>query len=100
MTRIRRPSDQALTVLAALAAQPKAWRHGYDLAVETALKSGTLYPILMRLEERSLLQAQWEDPGQGRAPRHQYRLTTQGLRWAREQLAATASTAMPHSVRS
>ncbi|HLB98571.1 MAG TPA: helix-turn-helix transcriptional regulator [Acetobacteraceae bacterium] len=100
MTRKRRPSDQALTVLAALAAQPKAWRHGYDLAVETGLKSGTLYPILMRLEERSLLQANWEEPGQGRAPRHQYRLTAQGVRWAKEQLAPAADTAAPHTVRS
>jgi PadR family transcriptional regulator PadR len=99
MTRNRRPSDQALTVLAALAAQPKAWRHGYELAVATGLKSGTLYPILMRLEERSLLQAQWEDPGQGRAPRHQYRLSVQGVRWAREQLASAANTAAPHTVR-
>ena len=42
-------SAQTLAVLAALATEPSAWRHGYDLARETGLKSGTLYPILVRL---------------------------------------------------
>ena len=42
-------SAQALAVLAVLAARPSAWPHGYDLARETGLMSGTLYPILVRL---------------------------------------------------
>src|SRR2546425_970117 len=50
-------SAQTLAVLAALVAEPSAWRHGYDLARETGLKSGTLYPILGRLADRGIVQA-------------------------------------------
>ena len=42
MSRRTAFSAQTLAVLAALAAQPSDWRHGYDLARETGLKSGTL----------------------------------------------------------
>ena len=81
----RRPSSQTLAVLAALAASPEAWRHGYDLGAEVGLASGSLYPILMRLAERGLLEATWEqEPARGRPPRHLYRLTPAGLEAARE----------------
>jgi DNA-binding PadR family transcriptional regulator len=74
------PSPQTTKVLAALAGRPEAWRHGYDLAVEVDLKSGSLYPILMRLAERELLEAVWEEhPPPGRPARHLYRLTGEGL---------------------
>ncbi|HEY6424476.1 MAG TPA: helix-turn-helix transcriptional regulator [Pseudonocardiaceae bacterium] len=47
------------------------------------LKAGSLYPILMRLTDRDLLQAQWEtDPPVGRPARHLYRLTGQGEAFA------------------
>jgi DNA-binding PadR family transcriptional regulator len=79
-------SPQTLAVLAALLAEPTAWRHGYDLARETSLKSGTLYPILRRLAERGLLETWWEDEQpQGRPRRHLYRLSEHGLARAREQ---------------
>jgi PadR family transcriptional regulator PadR len=60
MSRRTAFSAQTLAVLAALAAQPSDWRHGYDLAGETGLKSGTLYPILVRLADREIVQASWE----------------------------------------
>jgi DNA-binding PadR family transcriptional regulator len=60
-------------------------RYGYDLARATGLASGTLYPILIRLEERGLLEARWE-MGEGR-PRHVYRLTPDGLAYARARVA-------------
>lgn len=86
MSRRTAFSAQTLAVLAALAAQPSDWRHGYDLARETGLKSGTLYPILVRLADRGFLQARWEeDPPQGRPARHLYRLTASGV-----ELAASA----------
>jgi DNA-binding PadR family transcriptional regulator len=66
-------------VLRALAADPARWRHGYELGSETGLKAGSLYPILIRLADRGLLEAAWEEPApQGRPARHLYRLTTQG----------------------
>jgi PadR family transcriptional regulator PadR len=82
-------SAQTLAVLAALAARPSDWRHGYDLARETGLKSGTLYPILVRLADRELVEACWEEgEPAGRPRRHLYRLTTDGLTAATAALAA------------
>jgi PadR family transcriptional regulator PadR len=84
MQRNRSLSAQAISVLRALAAEPSRWRYGYDLATEVRLKSGSLYPILVRLADRGLLEATWEAGPQGRPPRHLYRLTGAG----REYLAA------------
>src|SRR5215831_19270791 len=53
-------SAQTLSVLAALFAEPAQWQHGYALAKLTGLKSGTLYPILIRLADRGLVEACWE----------------------------------------
>jgi len=73
-------SPQTLSVLAALGGQPTAWQHGYALARQTGLKSGTLYPILIRLADRDLVEACWEEePVPGRPRRHLYRLTPDGL---------------------
>jgi PadR family transcriptional regulator PadR len=92
-------SAQTLAVLAALAAQPSEWRHGYSLARETSLKAGTLYPILIRLADREMVEACWEaDQPAGRPRRHLYRLTSQGLATATAALAvarAPASTTRP-----
>ena len=83
MARERRPSRQTAEVLAALAADPSAWRHGYELGLEVGLRSGSLYPILVRLSDRDLLESRWEaDPPAGRPPRHLYRLTATGLEYA------------------
>jgi PadR family transcriptional regulator PadR len=79
--RTRVPSPQTALVLRALAADPTAWRYGYELGQQVGLKAGSLYPILIRLSDRELLEAAWEsDPPQGRPPRHLYRLTGAGLR--------------------
>ena len=87
----RRPSPQTAAVLAALARAPEVWRYGYELGKEVGLEAGTLYPILMRLSDRGLLEAGWEtDPPAGRPPRHLYRITGAG-----ERAAAEASAAVP-----
>ncbi len=49
-------SGQTLSVLAALEADPATWRHGYGIAKETGLRSGTLYPVLIRLAERGMVE--------------------------------------------
>ncbi len=73
-------SAQTLSVLSALCEEPSQWRHGYALAGQTGLKSGTLYPILIRLADRGLVEACWqEEPAPGRPRRHLYRLTAAGL---------------------
>jgi DNA-binding PadR family transcriptional regulator len=77
--RLRRHSNQTIKVLLALMTEPTRWRYGYDLSQETNLKAGTMYPILMRLADRGLLETTWEsDAPLGRPPRHMYRLTGQG----------------------
>jgi PadR family transcriptional regulator, regulatory protein PadR len=82
-------SPQTLSVLAALCEQPSRWQHGYALASQTGLKSGTLYPILIRLADRGLVEACWqEEPAPGRPRRHLYRLTPGGLAGATGALAA------------
>jgi DNA-binding PadR family transcriptional regulator len=84
-------STQTLSVLAALCEEPSQWRHGYALAGQTGLKSGTLYPILIRLAERGLVEACWqEEPTPGRPRRHLYRLTATGLASATGALASAA----------
>lgn len=73
------------TLLEALAAHAPAARHGYALMKETGLLSGTLYPLLMRMSDQGLVEAEWQAASQpGRPPRHAYRLTAAGLRLARQ----------------
>jgi len=89
VTPRREFSPQTLSVLAALYEQPSQWQHGYALASETGLKSGTLYPILIRLADRGLVEACWqEEPQPGRPRRHLYRLTADGLASAAGALAS------------
>lgn len=81
MARPRTPSPQTTRVLRALAADPARWRYGYDLATEVHLKAGSLYPILIRLADRALLETSWELGPPGRPPRHLYRLTPTGRQY-------------------
>ena len=83
MPRNRRPSAQTIAVLLALAAEPTRWRYGYDLCTQLGMQAGSMYPILMRLAGRGLLETDWEtDRVPGRPPRHLYRLTGAGLEYA------------------
>ena len=92
MSSARKSSPQTLALLVALMERPQTWQHGYELSKETGLKSGTLYPILIRLSEQGLLNSRWKDAERaGRPPRHVYRLTANGLALAREQVEATDS---------
>lgn len=84
MARPPNTSAQTRAVLAAFAAQPDAWRYGYDLSRETGIKPGTLYPMLMRLAQHGLLESEWRPSlKEGRPPRHAYRLTEDGAARAR-----------------
>jgi PadR family transcriptional regulator PadR len=83
MTPITRCSPQTKQLIEALLGSPSEWRYGYDLSRETGLKSGTLYPILIRLAEHAFVESAWEQAQEGRPPRHMYRLTGEGVKWAR-----------------
>jgi PadR family transcriptional regulator PadR len=93
MPRNRKTSVHTLSLLTAIMEQPRTWQYGYELAQVTQLKSGTLYPILMRLCDRKLLESKWQtSSSQGRPPRHMYRLTPSGTVFAKEQMAITNRT--------
>ena len=89
MTRDRSLSPHAWTLLEFLAETPGEWGYGYDIVRFSGLKSGTLYPLLIRLESKGLLEAEWQPPASaGRPPRHAYRLTASGLALVRQARAA------------
>jgi PadR family transcriptional regulator, regulatory protein PadR len=62
--------------------------HGYELMKKTKLASGTMYPMLARLEVQGLVSSAWEVAPSvpGRPPRKYYQLTAAGVRIARERL--------------
>ena len=83
-------------VLRVLVADPAAPHYGYDLMKAARVPSGTLYPMLARLQQEGLVDSQWEDQrpdAGGRPPRKYYRLTAEGARVARLELARAAATA-------
>lgn len=76
-----RLTKQTLKVLGALIANPADQMSGSEIAAATKLPSGTLYPILLRLEGVGWLESHWEmeDPHLlGRPRRRLYRVTTLG----------------------
>ena len=95
MSRPRALSQQALAVVAVLA-DTNEWHHGYDLMAQAGVKSGTLYPLLMRLEAQGMLQARWVDsPEPGRPPRHVYKLTPPGRDWVTSLAESLAPLRVP-----
>src|ERR1700733_7627997 len=86
MTRTPNASRQTALLLTILLERPSEWKHGYGISQLTGLKSGTLYPLLMRLEEQGFLESKWQETGRpGAPPRHAYRLTQNGRVFARER---------------
>ena len=87
------PSPVRLTqsttlVLSALA---RGIRHGFDILDDTGLESGTVYPILRRLERAGLVRSSWEPVqrarAEGRPPRRYYELSGAGAEVLKEALA-------------
>ncbi|MBV9313138.1 MAG: helix-turn-helix transcriptional regulator [Pseudonocardia sp.] len=71
---------------------PAADYYGFALAQATSFPSGTIYPILARLEAAGWLTSFWEqeDPAELERPRRRmYRLTGAGAHAAREALTNT-----------
>ncbi|MGE5289583.1 MAG: PadR family transcriptional regulator [Micromonosporaceae bacterium] len=73
---------QTKLVLKAFLAEPGREMYGLELCETTELPSGTVYPLLARLEGAGWVESQWEEPGehvaQGRPRRRYYRLTRDG----------------------
>jgi PadR family transcriptional regulator len=86
-----RMSLQTLRVLEAFLENPSEQLSGADVQKRSALASGTLYPILLRLESAGWFVSRWEtiDPSSaGRPRRRLYRLTPAGLARAGEIFAS------------
>ena len=74
--RITLPTALVLIALA------RGHRHGFDVLDATGLESGTVYPILRRLEDAGAVRSRWEPVqrarDEGRPPRRYYELTGAG----------------------
>lgn len=93
MSRTRTLSPHARMVLAVLLDAGPQWSHGYELSRRAEVKSGTLYPLLIRLEAQGYLEAEWQQPIEGgRPPRHAYRLTASGVQLAHANPPGSAAT--------
>jgi PadR family transcriptional regulator PadR len=65
--------------------------HGFDIMDATGLPSGTVYPILRRLDAEGCVRSRWEKEGlarrEQRPPRRYYELTATGRALAPEALS-------------
>jgi PadR family transcriptional regulator, regulatory protein PadR len=85
-----RMTTSVLKVVATLLEDPVIERYGLQLMQDTGLPSGTLYPILVRLERAGWVRSRWEDVDpviEGRPTRRYYRLTAEGVVEARREVA-------------
>jgi DNA-binding PadR family transcriptional regulator len=92
MTESRTPRMTIPTqlVLQALLAHPTKELYGVEIGAAAGLPSGTVHPILARLETVGWLISRWEDINprtEGRPARRYYQLTPDGLELARAALA-------------
>lgn len=79
-----------LRVLEALYAGMDGEHYGLELAKAAGLSNGAFYPILDKLEDAGLVVGRWEDLDEsaaGRRRRCYYRLTAEGLTFARRELS-------------
>ena len=77
-------------VLEALLADPQRELYGLEIGEAAGLRSGTVHPILARLEAYGWLVSRWEDidaSAEGRPARRYYKLTADGVQAARAALA-------------
>jgi PadR family transcriptional regulator, regulatory protein PadR len=78
-----------LKVFKVLLDDPTARHYGLEIGKAAGLPSGSIYPLLMRLEQAELLTSEWEDvdpKAAGRPRRRLYRLTGQGAEVGRRAL--------------
>lgn len=91
-----------MAVLRVLLDDPTAHRYGFDLAREAGIATGSLYPILARLEQAGWVDSYWEDQNadrEGRPRRRYYVLTTSGAVAARHALSDALRRTTPRTLR-
>ncbi len=101
MPQLRLTYPTAIVLLAV----SRGFRHGFDIIDASGLKSGTVYPILRRLEDAGMLRARWESITDARdaqrPPRRYYQVTgagEQALRDARDRYPGLTRTLAPGAV--
>lgn len=100
MARRKNISKQTRFVLTELYNAPEKWWHGYELCKHTGLKSGTLYPILMRLSDQDYLKSEWREADKpGKPPRHVYKLTGEGRKLVLSFPMAENDASMPAAIK-
>lgn len=81
---------QTLQVLKVLLSDPLDEHYGLEISRESGLPTGSIYPILTRLETAGWVTSAWEDideSEQGRRRRRYYRLTAEGAKSAQDEVA-------------
>jgi DNA-binding PadR family transcriptional regulator len=89
--------NMTFATVSVLQAVAQGQRYGFSIMDATGLPSGTVYPILGRLEDNAWVRSRWEDQqiahDAKRPPRRYYEITTAGkarLEAALEQFRALA----------
>jgi PadR family transcriptional regulator, regulatory protein PadR len=102
LPRMPQMSLQTLVILAALLQDVNEPHYGLEMAKAAGLPSGTIYPALARLEREGWVKSEREDIDAsvaGRRPRRYYRLTGDGERVARLEIASTVNRLQPRTRR-
>lgn len=86
MPRLPHTSKQAVVLFWTFLQNSSDWYHGYSLMQSTGMKSGTLYPLLIRLSDDDFLESRWDMGDESGKPRRLYRLTAAGKSLAHERL--------------
>ena len=80
-----------ILILGAMLERPVDEWYGLELVERVELKTGTIYPALVRLEQAGWLTSHWEDVNpseEGRPRRRLYRMTGEGQARAQEEVSA------------
>jgi PadR family transcriptional regulator PadR len=96
VTNAVRMTPTTRAVLRVFLDRPSSSRYGFDVARESGIATGSLYPILARLEEAGWLTSAWEsseDIGAGRPRRRYYQLSADGVVATRSALADSGTPA-------
>ncbi len=86
-----------------LQALSRGFHHGFDIMDATGLPSGTVYPILRRLDREGLLKSAWEKAAiaqrEQRPPRRYYEITNAGHEMLAEAIERyrVLDQAVPHA---
>jgi PadR family transcriptional regulator PadR len=75
-------------VLEVFLSDPEEPRYGYDLMKMAHVESGSIYPLLARMQRQGMVTIGWAPGVDGRPPRKYYTLTGDGIAAARLELAA------------